>query len=112
LKKSNSSNDLDQLPTIEKRVSKQSTKEIRVMVIGRLENPKIECLRELHHEESDCHMIPLGVKKSQASQKFRIPFKNLSLGQDADIEFTFVKLPNQDASEDDVNLMQCFEFYC
>lgn len=47
LTKSNSSQDLD-LPTIEKKVSKKS-KEIRVMLIGKLENPKVECLRELHH---------------------------------------------------------------
>jgi hypothetical protein len=48
-------------------------------------------------------MIPLGVKKSQAQQKYRIPFKNTSATQDADIEFTFVKVPvqNSDLSTDD-----------
>jgi hypothetical protein len=63
------------------------------MLIGRLENPKIECLRELYHGPSESKIIPLGVKKSVAQQKFRIPFKNLSMTQDADVEFTFVKMP-------------------
>lgn len=62
LKKSSSSSDLD-LPVIEKKIKKKS-KDIKVMLIGKLDNPKLECLRELHHEESDCKMIPLGVKKS------------------------------------------------
>jgi len=35
-----------------KEKEKEKEKELRVMVIGRLENPKIECLRELYHEES------------------------------------------------------------
>jgi hypothetical protein len=48
------------------------------MLLGRLENPKIECLRELYHSETDSQIIPLGVKRSIAQQKFRIPFKNLS----------------------------------
>lgn len=36
------------------------------MLLGRLENPRIKCLRELHHMETDNKIIPLGVKKSQA----------------------------------------------
>jgi uncharacterized DUF497 family protein len=52
--------------------------EMRVMLIGRLENPKLKCMRELRHSETECNVIPLGVKISQSHQKFRIPFKNLS----------------------------------
>lgn len=39
--------------------------EIRVMIIGKLENPRLQCLRELKHD-SNFNMIPLGVKKSGA----------------------------------------------
>lgn len=39
-------------------------KEIKVMLLGKLENPKIECLRELYHTETESKIIPLGVKKS------------------------------------------------
>ena len=53
--------------------------EMRVMLIGRLENPKLKCMRELRHSETECNVIPLGVKISLSQQKFRIPFKNLSV---------------------------------
>lgn len=36
------------------------------MLLGRLDNPKLECLRELYHHETETKIIPLGVKKSQA----------------------------------------------
>jgi hypothetical protein len=48
------------------------------MLLGKLENPEIKCMKELYHTDTDCNLIPLGVKKSQAQQKFRIPFKNFS----------------------------------
>jgi hypothetical protein len=66
-------------------------RELKVMLIGKLENPKIECMRELNHCDSACNVIPLGVKKNLSQQKFRIPFKNLSGNLDADYDFTFVK---------------------
>lgn len=63
-------------------------------------------------------IIPLCVKKNQAQSKFRIPFKNLSAYQDADVEFTFVKMPKDSDSEatddknDDLDLRKYLEFYC
>lgn len=36
------------------------------MLLGKLENPVIKCLRELNHLETDSKIIPLGVKKNQA----------------------------------------------
>lgn len=36
-------------------------------------------------------MIPLVVKKSQAVQKFKIPFKNLTNDSNAEVEFMFIK---------------------
>lgn len=93
---------------------------MKVMLLGRLENPKIECLRELYHHESESKIIPIGVKRSAPTQKFRVPFKNTSPNQDAEIEFTFVKLPksqrpNLDLEEEDeceVDLNQYLDFYC
>ena len=88
------------------------------MLIGKLENPKIECLRELYHSETDSKIIPIGVKMSLPTQKFRIPFKNTCLTQDADVEFTFVKLPPkqpgllEEEEYSDVDLMQYLDFYC
>lgn len=39
-------------------------RELKVMLIGKLENPKIECMRELSQCETACNVIPLGVKKN------------------------------------------------
>jgi len=36
--------------------------QMRVMIIGKLENPKIECLRELSDDTTNCNVISLGVK--------------------------------------------------
>ena len=91
-------------------------REISVMLIGRLENPKIECQRELNHCDTACNVIPLGVKKNISQQKFRIPFKNLSGTLEADYDFTFVKTqpsPGADVEDRDLtDLTHLFEFYC
>ncbi len=100
---------------IELHKKESEPKQIKVMLLGRLENPEIKCMRELFHEGSESKMIPLCVKKNQAQQKFRIPFKNMSLSQDADIEFTFVKTPkgsSSDGQEDEIDLQKYLEFYC
>ena len=49
-----------------KEVDKEEENEINVMLIGKLENPKLKCMRELRLSETDCNVIPLGVKISQA----------------------------------------------
>jgi hypothetical protein len=87
------------------------------MIIGKLDNPKLQCLKELWLADSNYTMIPLGVKKSGAQQKFRIPFKNLSNTLEADFDFLFVKMTQkkeneEDESKDDVDLTPYFEFYC
>lgn len=86
------------------------------MLLGRLENPRLKCMRELRESVSDCDVISLGVKKNISQQKFRIPFKNLNLTQDADFDFTFVKtaaVASQDENDPlEEDLTQYFEFYC
>jgi hypothetical protein len=59
-------------------------------------------------------MIPLGVKKSVAQQKFRIPFKNLSSTLEGDFDFTFVKVASKrdENTEDDEDLTPYLEFFC
>ena len=46
-------------------------------------------------------MIPLGVKKSGAQQKFRIPFKNLSTTLEGDFDFLFVKMTQKKDNEEE-----------
>lgn len=83
-----------------KREREEASQEIRVMLIGRLENPKLECLKVLNHVDTGCDIIPLGIKKNVPQQKFRLPFKNMSLSHDADFDFTFVKTSTATDSEE------------
>ena len=72
-------------------------------------------MKELHQEEAEASVIPLGVRKNISQQKFRIPFKNMSLTHDADFDFTFVKTSPTapDVEIDDLeDLSSFFEFYC
>ena len=62
-----SGNELEDIKiTTLKQEDIQVENEIKVMIIGKLENPKLVCMRELRHRESDCDMISIGVKKDIA----------------------------------------------
>ena len=100
------------IETVVKEKEAIQEKVIKVMLIGKLENPKIECLRELYHAESQTQIVPLGVKKSIALQKFRIPFKNMSPTLDADVEFTFVRTPKSEGEDSCVDLGQYVDCSC
>lgn len=73
-------------------------------------------MRELFHSDSGCDVVPIGVKKNVAQQKFRIPFKNLSTTLDADFDFTFVKMspsvPSNTPDEDLQDVTHLLEFFC
>lgn len=45
----------------------KEVKQIKVMVIGRLENPTIKCLKQLNHVESGCAVVPIGIKRGVPS---------------------------------------------
>ena len=126
-----SSTDEETAPVVEKQLSKTSSgdvdlkekrieTELKVLILGKLSNPKIKCLKELWHEESQSMVVPLAVKKSMAQQKFRIPFKNLSQNLDSEFEFTFVKIPKSQmggetedtVKESAVDILDSLEFYC
>lgn len=62
-KKGSNIGDID-IELHKKEVERNQPKSIRVMLLGRLENPKIKCGRELYHNETESMIIPLGVKKS------------------------------------------------
>ena len=64
---------------------------VEVLLSGKLENHDIKCLKEVYDERVGAAMIPLVVKKTQAVQKFRILFKNLTRDSNAEVEFMFIK---------------------
>ena len=75
------------------RKSLAQSQKVEIMVAGKVEVPKLVCLKEMallgDHSQK---IIPLAVKKiaSQPIQKFRFPFKNMSLS-DSEVEFQFMK---------------------
>lgn len=71
-------NDLEDIE-IETASQNIDEKMIKVMLLGKLENPEILCMKQLYHAETGCSIVPLAIKKSQAQQKFRIPFKNKNI---------------------------------
>lgn len=40
--------------------------EMSAFILGRLENVKIQCMREIYNEETQCNIIPLGIKRNEA----------------------------------------------
>ena len=57
-----------------KKVAQQQRLEI--LLAGRVEVPNLICQKELLVADVNEKVVPLVVKKGQACQKFRIPFKN------------------------------------
>jgi hypothetical protein len=56
-----------------------SAQRSQVLIAGRVEVPRLSCLREIEIQENQLKILPLAVKKGTSiPQKFRIPFKNLS----------------------------------
>ena len=83
--------------------------ELNTMVVGRLENPNLKCMRSMFNHDLQEHVIPLAIKKSGGSQKFRIPFKDVSNVTEADIDFNFIKVNN---TTEDQSVLECLEFFC
>lgn len=66
-------------------------KQIDVLLLGFLDNPKIKCMKQLFNKATNTELISLAVKKTQGIQRFKLPFKNLSNYLDTDIEFAFIR---------------------
>ena len=49
---------------------------VEILLAGKIEVPSLVCQKELMVTELGEKVIPLVVKKGQACQKFRVPFKN------------------------------------
>lgn len=76
----------------ELKAKKKSYKLKQVLLVGMLENPLIQCVKAMEDSHNNCQVVPLAIKKQGGQQKFRIPFKNLSLKADADVDFSFVRI--------------------
>lgn len=65
---------------------------MKVLLAGKVQVPKISCMKEIFLEDHGLKVMPLAVKKGfqQQIQRFKIPFKNTT-SMDVDVEFQFMK---------------------
>lgn len=65
---------------------------MKVLLAGKVQNPKISCIKEIFLEDHGLRVMPLAVKKGfqQQIQRFKIPFKNTT-SMDMEVEFQFMK---------------------
>lgn len=68
---------------------------LKVMLLGRLENPALHCTKAVKDKSTGQIILPLAVKRGAPLQRFRLPFKNLS-AQDTEFEFIFIKSPKSE----------------
>jgi hypothetical protein len=83
---------------------------INIPLQGYLEIPKLLCLKELH---SDCAKLPLIAIQAEIKakgQRFKIPFKNLSL-VDLELDFILEKKFNDNIFKHNSSTYQC-QFIC
>lgn len=73
---------------------------MKVIVVGKLENPTLFCLKGIKEAGVDAATIPLVGRRRVDVQKFKLPFKNLS-SVETDFEFIFIKsVKSNDQDED------------
>jgi hypothetical protein len=71
-----------------KKVAQQQKMEI--LLAGRVEVPSIICPKQMMVDQLGEKIIPIAIKKGQANQKFRIPFKNTGPSE-VEVDFSFIK---------------------
>ena len=75
-------------------------RQMKVIVVGKLENPTLFCLKGIKEAGVDAATIPLVGRRRVDVQKFKLPFKNLS-SVETDFEFIFIKsVKSNDQDED------------
>ena len=77
------------------------------MLVGKISNPNLKCMRAMFSPSLQEFSVPLVVKKAAGNQKFRLPFKDISNCSETDIDFSFIKLNGEDA-----DIINCIEFFC
>ena len=89
-----------------------SRSELQIMLIGKIDPPKIFCPRILK-QNGEHQIIPLALKRVTGHQKFRVPFRNEG-SSDADIEFSFIKVGESASAllKNEFSMNEVLEFYC
>ena len=88
---------------------------LEILLLGYLDNPVVKCMKQLVNKATGSEIVSLAVKRASGIQKFKLPFKNLSSYLDCDIEFAFIRAPQQTQLSqigDMLDPIECFSFYC
>lgn len=81
---------------------------LEVLLFGKIEPPSLECPKQITNSICQIPTIPIALKKNQACQKFRFPFKNNG-SLDHEFEFTFVKSSDDSTGS---SMSDMFDFFC
>jgi len=88
---------------------------LRVMVVGKIENPMLYCCKAMFEDKTNQLIIPLAVKRGEALHKYKLPFK-LSNQKEAEFEFIFIKSSKpkncSETEERQVEVFECMSFFC
>ena len=86
---------------------------LKVMIMGKIDPPKIFCPRILTETQEGQKIIPVALKRQGGCQKFRVPFRNEG-SQDAEVEFSFIKVGENPEvlAENEFSMNEVLEFYC
>ena len=104
----------------EKRLQKQGSdkfditeevknKRLQVMLCGVIDPPELICTKQVFDVSTKQNIVPLALKPSSGTQKFRIPFKNNG-SKDIEADFSFVKIGENKEGEFSMN--EYLEFFC
>lgn len=108
---------------VEKKISKDDVirsqqrviSSLKVMVVGKLENPMLYCCKAMVEDKSNQLVIPLAVKRGEPTHKYKLPFK-LSNAMEAEFEFIFIKSSKPkncgETEEKQVEVFECMSFFC
>jgi hypothetical protein len=88
---------------------KVSNKRIQIMLCGVVDPPNLICCKQVYDTNTKFNKVPLALKPSSGTQKFRIQFKNEG-SKEIEADFSFVKIGEDKKGEFSMN--NYLEFYC
>ena len=84
------------------------SKRLQVMLLGVVDPPQLICTKHVFDINTKHNVVPLALKPTSGTQKFRIPFKNVGT-KDFEADFSFVKVAENRKGEFSMN--EYLEFY-
>ena len=84
-------------------------KQMKVMLCGVVEPPELICCKQVYDINTKQNKVPLALKPTSGTQKFRIQFRNNG-SKEVEADFSFVKIGEQREGEFSMN--EYLEFFC